>query len=175
MDRIGRDRERQPDDDHAAQSLAWDVDAFPEARGAEKQWSLRLLERLEQLAPLAVDTLTEDKNLVEVHPLLQPRVHVTKLAVGREQRERPATDPPSDRGDKLLDGRVKPLVLRQRDVGRQADERLVVEVEWRWKDQLLDLGAESDPRAEVVEGSSDRQRRGREDGGPALRVHALAK
>ena len=102
-------------------------------------------------------------------------MHIAKLAVRGEKGERPAARPSSDRGDELLGGQVKPLVLRQGNVGGQADEGLVVEIERRRKDQLLDLGAQTDPRAEVVEGPADRKRCGSEHGRAPLRVDTLAE
>src|SRR5256885_4383836 len=98
-DGIGRHRERQADDDHAAQALAGDVDSFPERRRAQEQRPFRLLERLEELPPLAVDTLAEDEHLVQVDALLERRMHVAQLPVRGEQRQRAPTDPPRDGRD----------------------------------------------------------------------------
>ena len=170
---IRRDRKRQADHDHAAQALARDVDPFPEGRRPEQKGPRRFLKRLEQLAPLTVDSLAENEHLVEVDALLQRGVHVAQLPVRGEQRQRAPTHTPGYGGDQLLDRGVERFVLRHREVGRQAHQRLVVEVEGRRQDELLDLGAKADPRAEVIKGSADRQGRGREHGGTPLGVDAI--
>ena len=81
VDRLSWHREGQPDHDHAAQALARNVNALPEARRTEKERALGFLERLEKLAALAVDALTEDEHLIQVDSLPQRRMHVSKLAV----------------------------------------------------------------------------------------------
>src|SRR5260370_10425785 len=81
VDGVCGHREWQPDDDDAAQALAWDVDALPERRRAEEQRAWRFFEALQQLTALPVDALAEDQNLVEVDALLERGVHVAPLAV----------------------------------------------------------------------------------------------
>ena len=168
--RICGDWKRKPHDDHAAQPLAWDVDPLPEARRAEQERPLGLLKSLEQAAPLAVDALAEDQHFIEIDPLLEGRVHVAQLAVRSEQRKRSASDATRHRRDQLLDGQVKPLVLWQRKICGQTHQSLVIEVEGRGQDQLLDLGTEADARSEEVKSSADRKRRGREHRGTPLRI-----
>ena len=102
-------------------------------------------------------------------------MHVAQLAVGGEQRQRAPTDPRRDRRDELLDRRIEHLVFGQGHIGRQADERLLVEIERRWQDHLFDLGTEPDARAEVVERAADREGCRREHGRPPLRVNPLTQ
>src|SRR5439155_24907147 len=126
VDGIRRHWKRKADHDHAAQSLARNVDPLPEARSAEQEWPRCFLKRLEQLAPLTIDALSEDEHLVEVDALLQSRMDVAQLTVRREEGERPPTHAPRDRRDQLLDRGVEWLVFRHRKIGRQAHQRLVV-------------------------------------------------
>ena len=61
--------------------------------------------------------------------MLQRRMDIAQLAVGREQDERAAPDAPGSLRDRVLDGAIEVLVLGQRKVGWQAHQGLVVEVE----------------------------------------------
>ena len=115
----------------------------------------RLLERLQQVAALAVDALAEDQHLVEVGPVFQCCVHVAQLPVRREQHQGAATDPTRDSGDHILDVAIEIVVLGPGQIGRQADERLVKKVERRRQYELLDVGAQSRPAS----GSNRRSRR----------------
>ena len=127
------------------------------------------------MAPLAVDALAEDEHLVEVDSMLESRMHVAQLPVRREQHKGSAADAARHRRDYLLDVAIEVLVLRPRQVGGQAHQRLVEEVERRGQDQLLCVWAKSHPRAEVVEGAPDGQRRGGEDRRSPLGVDAVAQ
>src|SRR5438477_4182831 len=156
---IGGHRKRQPDHDHAAEPLARDVDALPEARGAKQERAIRFLKRFEQLPALAVDALAEDENLVEVHALLERGVHVAQLAMRGEEDEGAPTHLSRDLSDELLHRHVKRFMLWRRKVGGQAYQRLVIEIEMGRKDHLLDLRTQTDARAAVVERATDRERR----------------
>src|SRR5439155_20741856 len=109
-------------------------------------------------------------HFIEIDPVLEGGVHVAQLAVRSEQRKRSASDATRHRRDQLLDGQVKPLVLWQRKICGQTHQSLVIEVEGRGQDQLLDLGTEADARSEVVKSSAHRKRRGREHRGTPLRI-----
>src|SRR6202521_250936 len=144
IDRVGRHREGKAYDDDAAQPLAGDVDPLPEGRGAQEQRARGFLECLEQLAALTVDALAEDEHLVEVDAVLERRMHVAQLPMRCEEGEGASSDSSSDLRDDVDHRRIEALVLRKWKVGRQADQRLMVEIERRWKDELLDLRAETD-------------------------------
>ena len=98
---------------------------------------------------------------------------VAQLPMRREERKRASAGCARDGGDELFHGVVEHLVLGQRHIGRQAHERLVIEVEWRRQDHLFDLGTQADPGAEVVERAADGQRGRGEDGRALLRVDAV--
>ena len=84
-----------------------------------------------------------------------------------EEDKGAAADFARQRGDNLLDADVEVLVVRRGQVGGQAHERLMQEIERRGKDELLG-GSEADPRPEVVERPAHGQCRGREDCAAAL-------
>src|SRR5207253_10786555 len=66
-------------------------------------------------------------------------------------------------------------MLWRRKVGGQAYQRLVIEIEMRRQDHLLDLGPQSNPGAEVIEGATDREGRRREDRRAPLRVNPFSQ
>jgi hypothetical protein len=175
IDRLGRHRERKAHHDHAAEPFTRDVDAFPEARGAQEQRALRLLERLEEMTSLAVDPLSEDEHLVKVHAVLESGVHVAQLAVRCEEHEGTTPDATRHGGDDILDSVIEVLVLGSRQVGRQANKRLMEKVERRGKDQLLDLGTQTDAGPEIVERPPHGESRRGENRRTPLVVNPLAE
>ena len=61
--------------------------------------------------------------------MLQRGVNITELTVRGEEHQGAAADPPSDGRDDLFNLPVERLVLGRGKVRRQADQRLVQEVE----------------------------------------------
>jgi hypothetical protein len=146
-----------------------------EAGRAQQERPLGFFECFQQGPPLAVDALGQDEHVIQVHPLLERRVDIAQLTVRGEQHQSPAAHSTRQRCHDLLDPAVEVLVLGRRQVGREADEGLVEEVERRGQDQLFSLWPEADARAEIVEAPAHGQSRRGENRRPALRVHALAQ
>src|SRR5450759_3569908 len=104
------------------------------------------------MTPLAVDPLPKDEHLIEVDPVLQGRVDVSQLAMRREEHEGAAANPAGHGRYDLLHPAVEVVVLRSGQVGGQAHQRLVEEVKRRGQDELLGVGAQTNPRSKVVAG-----------------------
>ncbi len=173
-DGVGGNSEGQAVDDDAAERFALNVDALPEAGGAEEDGVGSGAEFFEE--GLARSGAVKEQRKVEDGK--KKVVEGAHLVVAGEKAKGAAASDAEDTLDGFGRGWDEFGIARVGHVGREIEQRLLAVLEVRGDDELaraqFALG-EPEPAAEMLKAALDRERGGSEDDGGYLIEDELAK